>query len=138
AILVKDPGTQEMAINMKHPYLGTGELTPVGTPEAAKWIRQAISHATPRQTIVDQILQGLGAPGVTPMPDASVGFDDTLQAYSYDLDLARQLIEQAGFSLTPTPTGTETTTPTEKGGITGLIFLSFLGLASILAIRRRR
>jgi len=46
-ILVKDPSHQEMSINMRHPIMGTGELTPVGTAEAAKFIRQAISHATP-------------------------------------------------------------------------------------------
>ena len=35
---------QELSINMKHPILGTGELTPVGTSEAATKIRKAISH----------------------------------------------------------------------------------------------
>ncbi|MCE7749019.1 MAG: hypothetical protein GPJ51_11515, partial [Candidatus Heimdallarchaeota archaeon] len=42
-ILVSDPSHQEMAINLKHPVFGTGELTPVGTPAAAKAVRKAIS-----------------------------------------------------------------------------------------------
>ncbi|MHA1865972.1 MAG: ABC transporter substrate-binding protein [Candidatus Heimdallarchaeaceae archaeon] len=89
---------QEMAVNMLHPIIGTGELTPLGTAEAAKLIRKAISHAVPRETIVDEILEGVGAPGVSPMPDGCVGFDDTLKPYTYDLVLAKQLIEQAGYS----------------------------------------
>ncbi len=128
-VVAKSPGTQEMAINMKHPIIGTGELTPLGTADAAKNIRKAISHAIPRQTIVDEILQGLGAPGVNPMPDASVGFDTSLQPYTYDLDLAKQLVEAAGYTLQTT---------TSKAGTAGLVFIGFLGIASIIALRRFR
>lgn len=131
AVLVKDPTHQEMGINMLHPVMGTGELTPVGTAEAAKWIRKAISHATPRDIIVEEILNGLGAPATTPVPDAIVGYDDTLEPYAYDLDLAIDYMEDAGFTVI-------TTVATEDVGITGLVFLSFLGLAALEALRRRR
>ncbi|MHA1874439.1 MAG: ABC transporter substrate-binding protein [Candidatus Heimdallarchaeaceae archaeon] len=111
---------QEMAINMLHPIIGTGELTPLGTAEAARYIRKAISHIVPREYIVNEILGGLGLQGVSPMPDGCIGFDKTLQPYSYDIELARQLMEQAGYNLeyeTTTETSTETTptetTPTE-------------------------
>jgi len=120
-----------MAINLKHPIIGTGELTPAGTADAAKSIRKAISHAVPRDTIVTEILQGLGAPGVNPMPDASVGFDTTLEPYTYDLELAKSLIEAAGYTL-------ETETAAAKTGIAGLVFISFLGVASLVALRRFR
>jgi ABC-type transport system substrate-binding protein len=130
-VLAKDPGHQEMSINMRHPVMGTGELTPVGTPEAAKWIRQAISHSTPRDVIVDEILNGLGAPASSTIPDALAGFDDTLEPYAYDLDVAIDLMEDAGFTII-------TTIPTEDTGITGLVFLSFLGLAALEALRRRK
>ncbi|MCG3215619.1 MAG: hypothetical protein KAS63_02815 [Candidatus Heimdallarchaeota archaeon] len=129
-VLIKDPAHQEMAMNMKHPVMGTGELTPVGTSDAAKGIRKAISHAVPRQTIVDEIIEGLGALGVVPCPDASPAFDDTLVAYAYDLDLAIDYVEAAGYTVE-----VPVTTPT---GIAGLVFISFLGLASILAFRRFR
>ena len=131
-VLVSDPSHQEMAINLKHPVFGTGELTPVGTPAAAKAIRKAISHSVPRDVIVAEILEGLGAPGVTSCPIVSVAFDPTLEPYSYDLDLAIEYMEDAGFEVYTTPT-TPTTT-----GIAGLVFLSFLGLASVLAFRRYR
>ncbi|GAI90487.1 unnamed protein product, partial [marine sediment metagenome] len=53
SVLVKYPATSELIINLKHPIIGTGELTPKGTAEAAKNIRKAISHAIPREEIVE-------------------------------------------------------------------------------------
>ncbi|MCG3215422.1 MAG: hypothetical protein KAS63_01820 [Candidatus Heimdallarchaeota archaeon] len=129
-VLVKDPSHQEMSINMLHPVMGTGELTPVGTAEAAKYVRKAISHAVPRQTIVDEILEGLGAPATTAVPDSVVGYDDTLEPYAYDLNLAIDYMENAGFTVE-----VPYTSPT---GIAGLIFISFLGLAAIESMRRLR
>jgi len=126
-ILVKDPSHQEMSINMLHPILGTGELTPEGTADAAKAIRQAISYAVPRQTIVDQILNGLGAPATTSIPDSVVGYDESLVPYEYDLDLARDLVESAGYTVRVEVKGT---------GLSGLVFISFLGLASLIAFRK--
>ncbi|MBY8999832.1 MAG: hypothetical protein KGD64_02860 [Candidatus Heimdallarchaeota archaeon] len=127
-VLIKDPAHQELGVNMKHPILGTGELTPAGTADAAKGIRKAISHAVPRQTIVDEILEGLGAPGVVPCPDSVVGFNTDLDFYAYDLDLAIDYIEAAGYIV-------EVEVPT-VGGIAGLVFLSFLGLAAIAGFKK--
>ena len=124
-ILVSDPSHQEMAINLRHPVMGTGELTPEGTAEAAKYVRKAISHSVPRDIIVSQILEGLGAPGVTSCPNVAVAFDESLEPYAYDIDLALDFMELAGFDVRVAETG-----------ISGLIFLSFLGLASLLAFRR--
>ena len=126
----KDPSHQEMSINLRHPVMGTGELTPLGTPEAAKYVRQAISHAVPRQTIVDEILEGLGAPATTAIPDSVIGYDDTLEPYAYDLDLAIDLMESAGYTI-------EVEVP-ETTGIAGLIFIALLGLSAIEAMRRLR
>ncbi len=125
-VLVKDPSHQEMSINMLHPYMGTGELTPLGTPEAAKYVRKAISHACPREIIVDQILEGLGAPATTSIPDSVVGYDDSLEPYVYDLDLAREYMEMAGFDIIQT-----------EAGIPGFVILAFLGLATVEFIRRK-
>ncbi|MHA2357267.1 MAG: ABC transporter substrate-binding protein [Candidatus Heimdallarchaeaceae archaeon] len=129
-VLIKDPSHQEMGINLKHPQFGTGELCPIPGLDSAKAIRKAISHAVPRQTIVDEILEGLGAPGITATPDSVVGFNDQLEPYAYDLDLAIEYMEDAGYVIIPPPV---TTT-----GIAGLVFLAFLGLASVLAFRRFR
>ena len=127
-VLVKDPSHQEMSINMRHPVMGTGELTPVGTAEAAKYIRKAISHATPRDVIVDEILNGLGAPATTAIPDSVVGYDDTLEPYIYDLDIARDYVEQAGFKIE--------FEVTSEAGIAGLVFLSLIGLAALVSFKK--
>jgi len=149
-VLVKDPSHQEISMNMRHPVFGTGELTPVGTPEAAKCIRKAISHAVPRQVIVDEILEGLGAAGVTSCPDASVAFDESLEPYYYDLELALDYMELAGFTVrnyptptpTPTPTPSETTTdgPKTIGGnwIIVVSLLTLIGLTTTQILRRRK
>jgi peptide/nickel transport system substrate-binding protein len=129
-VLVKDPSHQEMGVNMKHPVMGTGELTPLGTAEAAKFIRQAISHAVPRDIIVDEILNGLGAAATTPVPDSVVGYDETLEPYTYDLEASIALMEDAGFEVV-------FEIPTETG-IAGLVFLSFLGLAAMIAFKKRK
>ena len=129
-VLIKDPSHQEMGMNLKHPQIGTGELCPIPGVDSARYIRKAISHAVPRQTIVNEILEGLGAPGITATPDSVVEFNDELEPYAYDLEKAIEYMELAGYEIYP-PTPTET-------GIAGLVFLSFLGLASILAFRRFR
>ncbi len=120
-----DPSAQEIAVNLRHPIIGTGELTPNGTAEAGKFIRKAISHATPRQAIVDSILGGLGAEGVTSMPPVSVGFDELLEPYEYNLTLAKEYMEKAGYEYIE-----ETTTTT---GTIHLIIITIvtIGLASL-------
>ncbi|MCE7743351.1 MAG: hypothetical protein GOP50_12945, partial [Candidatus Heimdallarchaeota archaeon] len=126
-ILVSDPSHQEMALNLRHPVFGTGELTPVGTLEAAKNVRKAISHAVPRDIIVSQILEGLGAEGVTACPNVALAYDESLDPYAYDLDIAIDFMEEAGFEVRAA-----------GSGIAGLVFLSILGLASLIAFRRFR
>ena len=82
---------------MKHPILGTGELIPEGTAEAAKQIRKAISHVIPQQTIIDDILNGTAFLGIIPTPDSVAVFNKTLQPYTHDIVIAQQLMEQAGY-----------------------------------------
>jgi ABC-type transport system substrate-binding protein len=98
-ILCRSLSHQEMAINMRHPMIGNGELTPVGTHEAGKYLRKAISHTIPRQKIIDECLEGMGFLGVTPVPHGCIGFDESLEPYAYDLDLAIEYTEKAGYVL---------------------------------------
>jgi ABC-type transport system substrate-binding protein len=80
---------------------------------------------------IDQILGGLGAPATTAIPDSVVGYDDSLEPYYYDLDLAISYVEDAGYTVLVTHFPTET-------GITALVFLSFLVLTALEALRRFR
>jgi ABC-type transport system substrate-binding protein len=114
-------GLQELGVNMRHPILGTGVDTPLGqedpsrAAEAARYVRQAISHLIPRQDIIDTLLDGYGTPGITtPITTLTAGFDESIEAYSYDLEEAKALLALAGYG-EPEPTETEPTEtePTE-------------------------
>ncbi|MEA2070714.1 MAG: ABC transporter substrate-binding protein [Asgard group archaeon] len=130
--LVEDPGTQEMGYNCQHPYLGTGELCPIPGPESGRHIRTAIDHMIPRETIVDQILNGLGTPGVTPMPAVAIGFDEDLEPREYSIELAKEQMRAAGF---------EYPEDTAAGGIGLVALLGVLGLAGacqVIFLKRRK
>ena len=61
--------------------------------------RQAISHAMPREQIVQQIASGYGNPGTVPIPWSSPEYDhQLLKPIEYDLDLSRKYMEQAGYT----------------------------------------
>ncbi|NPD87477.1 MAG: hypothetical protein HGN29_02055 [Asgard group archaeon] len=90
--------TEIIAVNMKHPVLGTGELTPIGTPEAAKLIRKGISHAIPRQYISDVLIKDNAIPGVTSIPDGCVGFSEYLEPRRFDIELASDFMSDGGLS----------------------------------------
>jgi ABC-type transport system substrate-binding protein len=74
----------------------------------------------PRQVIVDEILDGLGYPGVTHWPKVSIGFDETLEAYEYSIELALEEMALAGFDVTIT---------TAVSGIGLIVFMSIIALA---------
>lgn len=96
---------QHVCFNLRHPVFGTGVDTPLGkkdpsrAAEAAAYVRQAISHAMPREQIVQQIASGYGNPGTVPIPWSSPEYDhQLLKPIEYDLDLSRKYIEQAGYT----------------------------------------
>jgi len=124
---------QEMAINMRHPYLGTGELTPVGNAEAAKYVRKAISHLIPRDQIINDTLGKLGIPGVTFCSPVHHVFDDSLQPYEYNITLAREYMKMAGFGVITTPT------PTKTGNtLISIILIVSIGLTVLTKLRKIR
>jgi ABC-type transport system substrate-binding protein len=97
-------GVQEMGFNMQHPIFGTGVDTPLGkqdparAAEAARYVRQAISHLIDRDKIISTILAGYGSPGLTtPITRVTAGYDTSLTPYSYDVTLAKSLLAAAGY-----------------------------------------
>jgi ABC-type transport system substrate-binding protein len=95
---------QHVCYNLRHPVFGTGVATPLGkqdpsrAAEAAAYIRQAISHAMPRDQIVQEIASGAGKPGTVPMPYTSPEYDhEMLKPIAFDMDLARSFMEKAGY-----------------------------------------
>lgn len=100
----------QLSFNMLHPAFGTGIDTPLGqsngsrAAEAAKYVRQAISHTIDREFVVSnarpehQPIQQ----GITPITPAWPGFDSSLQPYALNLTEARRLLSLAGYGMTAT------------------------------------
>jgi ABC-type transport system substrate-binding protein len=98
-------GVQELGVNMRHPILGTGVDTPLGRQDpskaalAAKYVRQAISHAIPRQEIINTLVNRYGTSAITtPVLPLSDGFNTQLRPYDYNLTRASELLQLAGYS----------------------------------------
>ena len=96
--------TQELGFNMQNPVFGTGVDTPLGkqdparAAEAARYVRQAISHLIDRQTIIDTILAGYGSPATqTICTRVTDGYDTSLAPLAYDVTLAKSLLAGAGY-----------------------------------------
>ncbi|MBS4177017.1 ABC transporter substrate-binding protein [Lederbergia citrea] len=62
-----------------------------------KKVRQALSHAINKQAIIDNFYEGTAQPAKNPIPPTINGYNDDVQDYEYDLDKAKQLLEEAGF-----------------------------------------
>jgi ABC-type transport system substrate-binding protein len=153
--IVTEGGTQDLAINLKHSVIGTGVDTPLGqtnslrASEAARYVRQAISHVIPREKIIDELFSGSALPGTTPIPATTIGFDESLAPYEYNIGKAKELMEKAGYVYpvsTPTTTisiPTTTTTPPqepEEGGLSILTyFAGILALGTaMISVRKRK
>ncbi len=99
--VVNDPAHQEISLNHKHPYFGTGAGIDDGDDSDnamdALYIRRAMSHIVDREFAANQILQGLGQPAASTMPSASLGWDPNLKADPYNVTTAKKLMEMAGF-----------------------------------------
>ncbi|MCG3255258.1 MAG: hypothetical protein KAU62_04155 [Candidatus Heimdallarchaeota archaeon] len=85
-----------------------------------------MSHAVNRAIIVSEILNGLSAPGTSPIADSCVGYNESMEPYVYDLELAIDLMEQAGYDVRIT-TKTNTT----------LLLTMVIGLTTIIGKRKR-
>ncbi|MCE7741722.1 MAG: hypothetical protein GOP50_04630 [Candidatus Heimdallarchaeota archaeon] len=132
-ILVKVPKHLEISINMRHPVFGTGELTPLGTPEGAKYVRKAISHAVPRAVICEEIKDGLATLATNPCPDAASVYDDNLEPHAFDIELARDYMNFAGIPFSYPTSATTTDTPTTTIGSNLLISITLLVLIGLTA-----
>ncbi|MGD8353921.1 MAG: ABC transporter substrate-binding protein [Pseudomonadota bacterium] len=60
-------------------------------------LRQAVAHAINRQAIVDNIYQGMGQIAKNGIPPTMWGYNDDVPGYSYDPELAKQKLAEAGY-----------------------------------------
>ncbi len=67
-------------------------------PFDKKEVRQAMSHAIDRQTIVDTVLFGVGKASQTPFPEWSLAYNPNhVNYFPFDLDRAKALLTEAGY-----------------------------------------
>jgi peptide/nickel transport system substrate-binding protein len=65
-------------------------------------IRKAIEYATDQQSIMNAVLRGLYPPATGPLSAATYEYTDTVKGmYSYDLNKAKALLDQAGWTAGP-------------------------------------
>lgn len=84
-------GVTFVNLNLKNKYL------------ADKRVRQALSLAINRQELVDTVMNGAGTVASGWLNPKTPGFDDSAEAFPYDVDKAKALLKEAGvdgFSLT--------------------------------------
>ena len=67
-------------------------------------VRLAINHAINKSEIIEQLYQGTGIPAKNPIPPTLWSYDNSIEDYAYDPELAKQLLAEAGY-----PDGFETT-----------------------------
>ena len=67
-------------------------------------VRLAINHAFNKVDIIEKLYQGTGIPAKNPIPPSLWSYDDSIDAYPYDPEYAKQLLTEAGY-----PNGFETT-----------------------------
>ena len=60
-------------------------------------VRQAISYAIDRQTIIEGIYDGVGIPAIGPLAPAVFGYDENVEGITYDLERAQELMAEAGY-----------------------------------------
>ena len=144
-------GVQEMGINMKHRILGTGVDTPLGKSDpskaalAAKYVRQAISYAVPRELLIQQLLNGYGNPAITTpvVGNAATGFAVTegfnanLHPYGFNLTKSRELLIAAGY-FPPPPAAAPSFWEAYGLYIVGALIAVIVVLSAVYVMRVRR
>lgn len=94
-------GFDEIAVNGGRPESQRVEGIGNGHPALSDLeFRRAIAHAIDKQTIVDRVLVGRGTPGTTMSPSASPAWIPEIpeeEQLAFDLDRARQILEDAGY-----------------------------------------
>jgi len=141
-------GVQELGFNMLHPIFGTGVNTPLRLSDpskaslAAKYVRQAISYAIPRDLIIQQLLAGYGNPGITTPVVGNYrtgfavtdGFNTALTPYSFNLTKSRQLLQAAGFF----PAAPPSIWQTWGFALTVMLLATAVTLAALYGVEVRR
>jgi ABC-type transport system substrate-binding protein len=86
----------------------------VDSPLHDERVRRALLLAIDRQSIADSLYRGFAEVPIGVLPPTTLGYDDSLEAYDYDPDAAKELLAEAGhpsFELTLNSYSTTSTIP---------------------------
>ena len=76
-------------------YLGFNtEKEPFNDPK----VRQAISKAIDRPTLIDGIYEGFGIPAISPLAPGIFGYTEDVTSMAYNIDEAKALLAEAGYA----------------------------------------
>ena len=76
-------------------YLGFNtEKEPFNDPK----VRQAISKAIDRPTLIDGIYEGFGIPAISPLAPGIFGYTEDVTSMAYNMDEAKALLAEAGYA----------------------------------------
>lgn len=75
-------------------YLGMNTLV---EPLDSLLVRRAMAHLINREAIVERVFNGVGYPGVSPVPPALPWYNDDVPRYDYDVEKSRALLAEAGY-----------------------------------------
>ena len=65
---------------------------------ADRRVREAMTYITDRRRVIDEIMLGYGEVAVSPFSPRSAQHDKAVTAHAYDLDKAKRLLREAGYS----------------------------------------
>jgi peptide/nickel transport system substrate-binding protein len=95
--LQKDPAYHVDSVDLGNVF--TLEANMRNAPTNNKMVRQALQFAINRQRVVDTVLLGQGGVTAEGWPPSSIAYDPALaNAYTFDLDKAKSLLQQSGVS----------------------------------------
>jgi len=103
----QDDGYDYIALNMGNPANPQAGRDDSGNPVAQEAhpilgdlnVRKAIAHSLDYQTIIDQVYLGQGYQiPANVLPAISWAYNEELTPYAYDLEMAKQLLEEAGWT----------------------------------------
>lgn len=72
--------------------------TGIGQPTEDARVRQAMNHAVNRQAIIDGLFNGFASLSTGFVTPSNLGYDETLEPFSYDPERAKELLAEAGFA----------------------------------------
>ncbi len=82
---------------------GTRNGKPLVDPVKSQWFndvrfRQAVAHSIDRERMINNIFRGLGQLQNSPIPSQSPFYNENIVGYNYDLEKAKALFKEAGFT----------------------------------------